>query len=151
VFTFERSITIDQPIETVFEYIADPHHLAALWPGLAEIKNVKPQPAGGYSFGHVCSMFGLRYEGVGQVVEFVPSTRIVYKFTGNPEGTFTFTFEPVGNATKVSLAAAGTFPAPLLNKLPEPVIKEIVVRVIDYMLANLKSVLPYFATTPALR
>ena len=38
--TFERSMTIDQPIESVFDYIADPLHFVAIWPGLVEIKQV---------------------------------------------------------------------------------------------------------------
>jgi uncharacterized protein YndB with AHSA1/START domain len=151
VLTFERSITIDQPIETVFEYIADPQHLVSIWPGLAEITNVKPLPAGGYKFGYVYYMAGMRFEGFGEYVEFVPKTRIVCKLTGGIEGTLTFKFQPLAKQTPVFFTVAYTIPTPLLDKLPEPAFKELSVHEIDCLLANLKTVIPFFATAPAVR
>ncbi len=148
----ERSITIDQPIETVFEYLADPRHFQTIWPSVAEIKDVKPLPEGRYKFYHVCYMAGWRFAGDAEIVEVVPQKRIVYTITsGDTQDTMTLTFDPVDKATKVALALAGTIPVPLLNKLPEPLIKPLLVLEIDHALANLKAVLPYAAKTPALR
>jgi len=151
MLTFERSITIDQPVETVFEYIADPLHLVPIWPGLVEVTNVKPLPAGGYKFGYVYYMGGMRFEGWAEYVEFVPKTRIVWKLTGGIEGTLTFRFQPVSKQTTVAFTVAYTIPAPLLAKLPEPAFKELSVHEIDCLLANLKTVIPFFATAPAAR
>jgi uncharacterized protein YndB with AHSA1/START domain len=153
VLTFERSITIDQPIETVFEYIADPMHLLPVWPGLVEIKNVKKLPAGGYTFGYVYYMAGKRFEGLAEYSEFVPQSRIVCKLAGGIEGTLTFKFQPVGKQTTLYFAVAYTIPTPLLEqfKLPEPAFKELSVHEIDCLLANLKTVIPFFAVAPAAR
>ncbi len=151
MLTFERSITIDQPIETVFEYIADPTHLLPIWPGLAEITNVKKLPAGGYTFGYVYYMAGKRFEGFAEYVEFVPQTRVVCKLTGGIEGTLTFKFQPVAKQTTVYFTVAYTIPTTLFDKLPEPAFKELSVHEIDCLLANLKTVIPFFATTPSLR
>jgi carbon monoxide dehydrogenase subunit G len=140
VVTFERSITIDQPIESVFDYIADPLHFVSIWPGLAEIKQVQPLPGGGFRFGYVYYLAGMRLEGLGEFVEFAPKSRIVCKLTGGIEGTLTFTFEPAVLATTV-----------LVTKLPEVAFTELSVHEIDCLLANLKTVIPFFAPTSALR
>ena len=148
----ERSITIDLPIEAAYEYLADPRHFAAIWPSVVEIKDVQPLPTGGYTFYHVCSMGGLRFEGWAETAELVPQSRIVYQLTsGKDEGTMTFAFEPVGKATKVSLALAGTIPVPLIDKLPEPALKLLLGLELDYVLGYLKTVLPHVAKTPTIR
>ena len=149
--TFERSVTIDQPIETVFDYIADPQHFVPIWPGLVEIKQVLSLPTGGYRFDYVYYLAGMRFEGVGEFTEFVPKTRIVCKLTGGIEGTLTFTFEPAVLATTVFLTVAYAVPTTLLSKLPEGAFTELSIHEIDCLLANLKTVIPFFAPTPALR
>jgi carbon monoxide dehydrogenase subunit G len=151
VVTFERSITIDQPIESVFEYIADPLHFVAIWPGLVEIKYVQSLPTGGYRFDYVCYLAGVRFEGLGEFVEFMPKSRIVCKLTGGIEGTLTFKFEPAVLATTVFLAIAYTVPTALVTKLPEVAFTELSVHEIDCLLANLKTVVPFFVAAPALR
>ena len=154
VLTFERSIKIEQPIETVFEYIADPLHLLPIWPGLAEITNVKPLPAGGSTFGYVYYLAGMRFEGRGEFVEFVPKTRIVCKLTGGIEGTLTFKFQPGANQTMVYFTLAYTIPTALLSKfpkVPEAAFKELSLHEIDCLLANMKTVIPFFVPTPAAR
>jgi carbon monoxide dehydrogenase subunit G len=151
VVKFERSMTIDQPLETVFDYIADPLHFVPIWPGLVEIKQVQPQPTGGYRFDYVYYLAGMRFEGIGEFVEFVPKTRIVCKLTGGIEGTLTFTFEPAVLATTVFLTIAYTVPTALLTKLPEVAFTELSVHEIDCLLANLKTMIPFFAPAPALR
>jgi carbon monoxide dehydrogenase subunit G len=154
VLTFERSITIEQPIETVFEYVADPLHLLPIWPGLAEITNVKPLPAGGYTFSYVYYLAGMRFEGRSEFVEFVPKMRIVCKLTGGIEGTLTFKFQPVASATMVSFTVAYTVPTVLLNRFPklaEPVFKELGLHEIDCLLANMKTVIPFFVPATSAR
>jgi uncharacterized protein YndB with AHSA1/START domain len=154
VLTFERSITIDQPIETVFEYIADPLHLLPIWPGLTEVTNVKKLPTGGYTFGYVYYLAGMRFAGFGEYVEFVPKTRIVCKLTGGIEGTLTFKFQPAATATMVYFTLAYTLPTLLLNKypkFPETAFKELSLHEIDCLLANMKTVIPFFVPTPAAR
>jgi uncharacterized protein YndB with AHSA1/START domain len=151
VLTFERSITIDQPIETVFEYVADPKHLLSIWPRLVEIENVKPLPTGGYKFSYVYYMAGMRFEGLGEFVEFVPKTRMVCKLTGGIEGSLTFKFQPLAKQTTVFLTVAYTIPTPLLDKLPEPAFKDLSIHDIDCLLANMKTVIPFFAAAPSLR
>jgi uncharacterized protein YndB with AHSA1/START domain len=151
VVTFERSITIDQPLETVFDYIADPLHFVPIWPGLVEVKQVQTLPTGGYRFNYVYYLAGVRFEGVGEFIDFVPKTRIVCKLTGGIEGTLTFKFEPVAKETTVFFIVAYTIPTALLSKLPEVAFTELSVHEIDCLLANLKTVIPFFVAVPALR
>ncbi len=112
---------------------------------------MQPLPTGGFRFDYVYYLAGMRFEGLGEFVEFVPKTRIVCKLTGGIEGTLTFKFEPIAKETTILLTVAYTVPAALLTKLPEPAFKELSVHEIDCLLANLKTVIPFFVTTPALR
>jgi carbon monoxide dehydrogenase subunit G len=151
MLTFERSITIDQPLESVFDYIADPLHFVPIWPGLVEVKQVQPLPTGGYRFDYVYYLAGMRFEGKGEFIDFAPKTRIVCKLTGGIEGMLTFKFEPAVLATTVFVTVAYTVPSALFAKLPEAAFTELSVHEIDCLLANLKTVIPFFAATPALR
>lgn len=141
-------MTFEQPIETVFEYISDPMHLLAVWPGLTEITNLKTLPAGGYTFNYVYYIAGMRFEGFGQYVEYTPKTYFVCKLTGGIEGTLTFKFQPVGKQTNLFFTLAYTVPSALFAKLPEPAFKELSIHEVDCLLANLKTVLPFFVTAP---
>jgi carbon monoxide dehydrogenase subunit G len=151
VVTFERSMTIDQPIESVFDYVADPLHFVPIWPGLTEIKHVQSLPTSSYRFDYVYFLAGMRFEGMGEFVEFVPKTHIACKLTGDIEGTLTFKFEAAVLATTVFFTVAYTVPMALLGKLPEVTFTELSVHEIDCLLANLKTVIPFFAPTAALR
>jgi hypothetical protein len=112
---------------------------------------VQPLPSGGFRFDYAYYPAGMRFEGMGEFVEFVPKTRIVCKLTSGIEGTLTFKFEPIAKETTVFFTVAYTVPTALLTKLPEPAFKELSAHEADCLLANLKTVIPFFVTTPALR
>lgn len=135
---FEKSVTIAAPVEKIFDYVADPSHMPAIWPSLVEVKDLKHLPTGGYTFTYVYKMADTRFEGKGEHIEFVPKRRFVTKITGGIEGTLTYRFEPIGTETKVVFVAAYTLPAPLIAKLGEPYIAKVNEREAELTLQNLK-------------
>lgn len=113
---------------------------------------MKPLLAGGYTFGYVYYMAGMRFEGIAEygerIAEYgegIPKTDLVCKLTGGIEGPLTFKFAPHGRQTYVFLTVAYTIPTVLYDKLPEFAFKELSIHEIDCLLANLKTVIPYFA------
>jgi uncharacterized membrane protein len=46
----EKTITIDAPIEKVFEYWTEPINLLEFWPSMVEVSDVQPSPHGGSNF-----------------------------------------------------------------------------------------------------
>ena len=94
----ERSSEIHVPMERVFGYVADPSHLPEFWPSMMEVKDVEPLPNGGHRFRWLYKMAGMRFEGASECVEYVPNQGFVGKYTGDIEGTATWTFLPKAGA-----------------------------------------------------
>lgn len=97
---YTRSVTIDAPIEEVFDYIKDP---AKAWVSMGtKIHNVKPTPDGvGTTFEWEDRMFGFHVSGTNEISEFVPNERLV--ISSSKGFTFVFDIEPAGDATKLTI------------------------------------------------
>ena len=78
----ETTITINAPVERVFDYVNEPTNLPEIWPSMVEVKDVQRLPNGGNSFGWVYKMAGVRFEGISEDTEYVPNQRVVSKSTG---------------------------------------------------------------------
>jgi uncharacterized membrane protein len=74
--SIKSSITINSPLEKVFEY-TKPENLPEIWPSLVEVKNVKELPNGGYSWDWKYKMAGMNFNGSSEHVEFVENERTV--------------------------------------------------------------------------
>jgi uncharacterized membrane protein len=135
--TIESSVTINAPIEKVFEY-SKPENLPEIWPSLVEVKNVKQLPNGGYSWDWVYKMAGMTFNGSSEHTEFVPNERTVSKSTGI-ESTITWSYESVGEGTKMTTHTEYKIPIPLLGKVAEAFIVKMNENESDIILANLKA------------
>lgn len=136
---FERSLTLNTPVEQVFEYVADRSHLPTIWPSLIEVTDLKHLPAGGMTFKYVYKLAGMRLQGTAEDTEWVAKERIVTKLGGNLEGTITFRFEAVGRQTKVQFACAYTPPVTLISTLGEPFVAKLSEHEAELVLQNLKA------------
>jgi uncharacterized membrane protein len=134
----EKSIRISAPVEKIFEYVSDPANLPEIWPSFIEAKNVEKVSTGGYEFGWVYKMAGMRFEGSSTPTEWATNRRIVYRNTGNIPSTITWTFESERDATKVTFQSEYTVPVPLLGKLAEVFILRQNEHEAEALLANLK-------------
>jgi uncharacterized membrane protein len=136
----ERTITINAPVEKVFEYLAQPTNLPEIWPSLVEVKDVKQTPQHvGDTFNWIYKMAGMRFEGSTQTTEYVSNERIVTKNTSGIPSTFVYTFEAEDGHTRFHEEIEYTIPIPLLGKLAEAFILRQNEHEADVFLANLKA------------
>ena len=135
----QKSITISAPVEKVFAYLSDPNNLPEIWPSMVEVKDVQPAPTGGYNFGWVYKMAGMRFEGASETTEEVPNQRTVTKSTKGIESNFIWTYQPESDGTKLTVDIEYTVPVPLLGKLAETFIIKQNEQEADTLLSNLKA------------
>jgi uncharacterized protein YndB with AHSA1/START domain len=138
VTTIERTITVDAPVERVWEYVDDPAHLPEIWPSMVEVKDVETLPEGGHRYHWLYKMAGMRFEGESETVEIQPQKHIVQRNEGEIPSTFEWTFTPEGGATRIELETEYEIPQKLLGKLAEPFVRKLNEREADTFLANLK-------------
>ena len=135
----EKTITINAPVEKIFNYISQPTNLPEFWPSLVETSDVQELPNGGHSNRWVYKMAGIRLEGTSEDVEYITNQRLVSKTKGGVESTQTWMFQPEAGGTKVTFNVEYTVPIPVLGKLAEAVIAKMNEHEGDLVLANLKA------------
>jgi uncharacterized membrane protein len=135
----KKTITINAPVEKVFNYWQEPTNLPEIWPSMVEVKNVKQLPNGGHSFQYVYKMAGMRLKGTSEDIEYVLNQRTFNKSQGGVQATQTFTYQPEAGGTKMTWEIEYTVPVPLLGKLAEAVIVKMNERESELVLSNLKA------------
>ena len=118
-----RSIHVDAPVETVFDYVKDPAHFYDAMPDRmrAELKAVNETPEGvGTTYewlqGHLA---GFELVGVVTRQESVVNERIVDSSSTGP--LWTWTFEPDGDGTSLTLAFEYSTKIPLMDKVVDAI------------------------------
>ena len=137
--TVEKTITINAPVEKVFGYIDERANLPEVWPSLVEVEEVERLSNGGACFQFVYKMAGMRFKGRSEDTEYVANQRVVSKTTGGIDSTVTWTYQPEGGGTKLTIKAEYSVPAPLVGKLAEAFIVKVNEHEGESLLANVKA------------
>ena len=135
----ERTITIVAPVEKVFAFMGEPANLPEIWPSMVEVKDIVPSPVGGYNFGWVYKMAGMRIEGASENTQNIPNQLVVTRSKKGIESTFKWTYKPEAGGTRLTVEVEYIIPVPLLGKLAEAVIVKLNEHEADTLLANLKA------------
>ncbi len=121
--THVRSIHIDAPVETVFDYVKDPAHFYDAMPDRMRAKlravNVTPEGVGTtyeWVAGHLA---GFELVGVITRQEYVVNERIVDSSSTGP--VWTWTLEPDGDGTRLTLAFEYSTKIPLMDKVVDAI------------------------------
>lgn len=139
--TLTRSVTIDAPVGTVFEYALD---VSRLWKvkdvALTEV-DIRPDGVGTSArmYTHILAP---HVEGGIEYTEVVPNERIVAQvvdFLVVDEPTWTFTFKPVKGGTKVTATGEWVVKVPVLGTRIESMMAKGHGPMLDKLLANLKT------------
>jgi uncharacterized membrane protein len=135
-----RSVTINVPVEKVFNYLEDPLNLPEIWPSLVEVSYVQRTPeVVGSTYRWVYKLAGIRLEGKAEVIEYVKNERNVTKSSGGGvEATYTSTYEDINGETKFTSETIYTIPIPVLGKLAESFVAKLNENEADVFMANLK-------------
>ena len=137
----ERSITINAPVEKVFDYIHNQANLPKIWPSLIEITDLKPLPNGGWSNRWRYKMAGIHLSGTSEDIEHVTNQRIVSKTKGGVNSVQTWTFQPEDGGTKATFAVEYNLPVPVLGAVAEAVIVKMNEQEGKTILENLKAIM----------
>ncbi len=128
--THTRSMHIDAPVATVFDYIKDPHHFYEVmkeYPGSrltgrmeAELTDVTLADDGGLgsTWSFTGALFIFHFDATFVRQEYVVNERIV---DNNPDAdtTWTFTVEPDETGTTMGIGFAFSSKVPLLDKVED--------------------------------
>ena len=139
----KRSVHIDAPVETVFDYVKDPHHFyLAMVPEkdrdqVPPLSDVTLTPDGGVStYTWKDRWFVFHVKGVMTREESIPNKRIVDHSSTGP--VWTYTLEPDQTGTTLSLAFEWSTKVPLVDKAVDRVAWN-GDRDLDTMLTHMKS------------
>jgi uncharacterized membrane protein len=136
----EGSITIDRPVNSVFNFIADGTNNPLWRSSVTDIERVPGKPTGlGAVFKQGLKGPGGRIDGDYEIVEYQPDQLIRFQvITGPARPTGTYKFEAVGSSTRVTFILH--FEPKGLTKLMDPMITSSMKSEIA-MLSNLKAYL----------
>ena len=118
----EGSITIDQPVTTVFKFIADGTNNPLWRSSVTDIQRVPDKPQGlGAVFKQRLKGPGGRIDGDYEIVEYQPNKLIKFQvITGPARPTGPYTFESLGDSTRLTFTLH--FEPKGLAKLMDPMI-----------------------------
>jgi uncharacterized membrane protein len=132
-----KSITINAPVEKVYDYVSDSRNLPEIWPSLIDTQDIKQLPDGKTTDRFTYKMAGIKLEGT-TLSEYVKNKKIMSTTEGGAKSTQVWTFEPEGGGTKVTFAVEYTIPIPVLGKLAEAIVAKMNEREGDTIMSNLK-------------
>jgi hypothetical protein len=137
--TLSRTIMVDAPVGTVFDFALD---IGRLWKATdVALTDVDIKPEGvGTSARLYTHLLGFHLEGGVEYVEVVPRQRLVARvhfFAEKP--TWRFTFEPADGGTKVTAEGEWDMRFPVVGKPLERMMVKEHEPFLDGMLANLKA------------
>lgn len=135
----ERTAHIDAPVQKLFDYLCDPHHLQAIWPQTATIESVELLYGGRYTFYWIRKIFDVHFEGHGECARSLARDAVTYKISGGLECVIKWLLAPVDGGTEVSLQVIYTAPRPLLRHHSLNAVIRQIERDSDQMLARLKA------------
>lgn len=101
--TEKFSVHIEAPVAEVFDFFRNPMNWHTVSRGVV-FKDVHVTPDGvGTYYAWVSSVAGLRLRGFDVFTEFVPNERITDWSSSDLEGTWTYSFEPEGDGTRLTM------------------------------------------------
>ena len=138
-----EAVTINAPVEKIFNYISTPNNLPEFWPSLVEVTDIESLPNGGYKARYVYKMAGVSFKGTGEYTEIVPNQSLVIVTKGGIKSILTWTLRSQANRTRVTLTINYKIPVPLLSKLAEAVVEKMNKQELTSMLTNLRTMFAF--------
>ena len=98
MITIKKNITVNAPVEKVYNYLEDQSNQPEWIVGMIELKDSTGSNVGD-SFKWKYKMAGIMLEGKTNIIEKIPNEKLVTTSEGGASSTWTFTMEPTGQAT----------------------------------------------------
>ena len=133
----ERSITINAPVEKVFDYLDDPMTQLEWVPSSIEVKDVSGSGVGKH-FKWTYKMAGILLKGETTTIEYIPNERIVTQSKGGVTSTWILSFKTQDGGTMMELDIEYTIPIPVIGNIAEKIVLKRNEREADLAMANIK-------------
>jgi uncharacterized membrane protein len=133
--TIQRTISIHAPVDRVFDFLADPTHLPAIWPAMVAVRNVELHEAGA-SFDWDYKLLGVTIHGHSDPIEQVRNLRHVTKSVRGIPNTFRWQYAAHDADTDVTLEVE--YKSPIPGRLAERLVGRVNEREAETLLENLK-------------
>jgi carbon monoxide dehydrogenase subunit G len=110
---------IENTPEAVMSYIANLRNRPLYLPSLKSISDIKEAPGGtGTTWKWTWVWLGMEFQGTGKCLKYEPARRYSFKTEGGIEATWTYTAEPDGQGTKLTIHVDYNVPERAKSKLP---------------------------------
>jgi ribosome-associated toxin RatA of RatAB toxin-antitoxin module len=117
--TAKASVTINAPIERIFDVVADSEKATQYSP-ISEVTNIKGKPGEiGSSADYSYHVLGMKFTEHETVIEVQKHRKLVTRMAGGIPGTFEWALEPQDQATKVDIKMDYTVPGGILGKIAD--------------------------------
>jgi uncharacterized membrane protein len=133
-----ESIWIDSPVETVFEYLDDPHNHAEVTPSVTNVRNVERLDNGGKRLDCTYTMAGVGLKTELEQTVHEPNRRMVFDMRSGIDGELDLRFAEVDGGTEVTYTAEYEIPGRVVRKVVEPFAVKYNERELRTALENLK-------------
>ena len=136
----EASIVIEAPIDDVFEKTASPETGPVFIPNLNENFNLSTSKREvGQHWQWRYNLFGVDITGTARVVSFEPNRDYLLETDGDARSRWTYSFEPAGNGTRVSLSIDYDMPTGKLANITAAIAERMNQQACEQAMANLKA------------
>jgi coenzyme Q-binding protein COQ10 len=120
----EKSIFINVLPEKAWETATDPNHWADWYVGLKEVKSIVGDGSAGTTADMTFDMSGMKLQFKHTVLEWDRPRKWVGRTEGAIDSTATWTYEPEGEGTRVSMVMDYTVPGSVLGKIADKLVIE---------------------------
>ena len=132
-----KSITINAPVEKVFEYISDPKNTLEWWSNVTAVRDITGQgERQSWTFDY--KMMGKQFTAKAKVISSRRNNDRRVESKGGMDAKWYWEFRPVGGGTQLRWVMDYTIPFPVLGMIGELLIKRRNERVARFSMANIK-------------
>jgi hypothetical protein len=135
----ERSIILNVPVETAFQYLHDPTHLLEVCSNLIAVGDIQHVTTHSTDFTWTFKMGGKRFEGGAEIVVTHHNQRMDIQFWGGIRGHLTWQMHPTNEGVGLETTLEYKLPTPLLQKNNERQMIRHNAHAVDSMLMRVKT------------
>ena len=133
-----KSIWIDTPVETAFEYLDDPYNHAEVTPSVTNVQNVERLDNGGKRLDCTYTMAGIGLQTELKQTVHEPNRRMVFDMRSGIDGRLELQFTEVNGGAEVTYSAEYDIPGRVLSTVVKPFAVKYNERELRTALENLK-------------